>query len=177
MPYKCNADRIAWRVKNSHRQREYQRLHRLRHGRRCLKCGEFKGPESFVIRRGENGSEYDLESWCRKCRVGSRRGYKPAKEARRETLLKSKYGMSVEQFETLLKKQKNRCPICLREFGEKLKPFVDHCHNASHIRGLLCTMCNSAEGYIQTVDNARRLLRYMEANEIFYGNGAETKSS
>jgi len=52
----------------------------------------------------------------------------------------------------------------------------DHCYNTKVVRGILCTACNLAEGYLKTPERARRLLAYMEKNELFYygpqANGA-----
>jgi len=67
---------------------------------------------------------------------------------RREYHLKRKYGMTSDQYRTLLKEQGGRCKIC-----EKTKPggfarrwHIDHDHKTDAIRGLLCTKCNMALG-------------------------------
>ena len=65
------------------------------------------------------------------------------KERDRDGHLRRTYGISLEQYNTLLQKQRYRCKVCKRhecEFSTKLS--VDHDHNTNEIRGLLCTYCN-----------------------------------
>jgi hypothetical protein len=84
-------------------------------------------------------------------------------------VLKYRYGITAERYEELLQACNNKCPICRRPFRlSKKRPAVDHCHRTGITRGLLCNNCNSAEGYIGSVENARRLYEYMLKNELFY---------
>lgn len=56
-----------------------------------------------------------------------------------------KYGITLEQYEKMEKKQKGLCAICGgKELGKKLA--VDHCHTTSKVRGLLCYHCNNGLG-------------------------------
>lgn len=57
--------------------------------------------------------------------------------------LKMKYGVTRDQFEDMIKKQDNRCAICLKI----LKKFViDHNHETGKVRGILCWSCNTLLG-------------------------------
>lgn len=60
--------------------------------------------------------------------------------------LKSLYGITIEDFETILKAQRKRCALCRRKFAEDLKPCVDHDHKTGKVRGLLCYSCNTLLG-------------------------------
>lgn len=61
----------------------------------------------------------------------------------REYHLRRTYGISLEQYNSLLKKQKYRCAVCKRHESEfKTKLAVDHDHKTGEIFGLLCTHCN-----------------------------------
>jgi hypothetical protein len=64
----------------------------------------------------------------------------------RMTNVKAKYGISIEQYETMLKVQGGGCAIC----GEQCKTgkalAVDHCHKTGVVRGLLCGRCNKGLG-------------------------------
>ena len=66
--------------------------------------------------------------------------------------IKSKYGLTKEQYEELLEKQGGVCAICRQpetrttKAGVVMLLHVDHCHNSGKIRGLLCHKCNSALG-------------------------------
>jgi hypothetical protein len=58
-------------------------------------------------------------------------------------MLQYTFGITSEQYETLLQKQNHCCAICKRhetEFAKKLA--VDHDHQTQAIRGLLCWGCN-----------------------------------
>lgn len=69
----------------------------------------------------------------------------------------AKYGLTVEQYEALVKKQRGRCAIC----GTKPSRLViDHCHNTLEVRGLLCVACNGAIG--QLGDNEAGLLKALK---------------
>jgi hypothetical protein len=59
--------------------------------------------------------------------------------------LKKRYGITEEEYDKLKEKQRHKCKICSRY--EDL--YVDHDHDAGHIRGLLCHKCNSALGFLQ----------------------------
>lgn len=87
------------------------------------------------------------------------RSYRKAYRKRfgREQALKSKYGLSLEQFEELLKRQNNCCAICRERFLSTKDTHVDHCHKTKKIRGLLCYRCNHGLGKFK--DNVRNLIR------------------
>lgn len=59
------------------------------------------------------------------------------------------YGITLEEYETLLIQQGNSCAICLKPHGEDGidRLYVDHCHSTGKIRGLLCFKCNTALGH------------------------------
>lgn len=64
-----------------------------------------------------------------------------------------KHGMTQQQHDSLLKKQKNRCAICRKMFSET--PDIDHCHKTGKNRGLLCSSCNLGLGHFK--DNVKFL--------------------
>lgn len=59
--------------------------------------------------------------------------------------LKSKYNLSLDDYETLLKKQNEVCAICKESFVLH----VDHCHETGLVRGLLCRSCNLGLGFFK----------------------------
>lgn len=60
--------------------------------------------------------------------------------SRRRKLL-DKYGLTLGQYEAMLRRQKGVCAVCERP--PKKKPLnVDHDHETERVRGLLCFMCN-----------------------------------
>lgn len=82
--------------------------------------------------------------------------------------LKAKYGVTLADYNRLLSEQNNCCAICGISFEDSLKTFkkrlsVDHCHNSSAVRGLLCHLCNVGLGSFK--DNEKLLfaaLQYLQ---------------
>lgn len=57
--------------------------------------------------------------------------------------LRTKYGITEDDYNLLLKLQHGRCAIC-RTLPTKRRLCVDHCHKGGAVRGLLCNSCNRA---------------------------------
>jgi hypothetical protein len=123
---------------------------------------------------------------CQRCRDRSRqenrqRRQRIGAEGVRADNLKSKYGISVEQYDALRMAQGYRCRICGRHedeipwvrlgrprldgrpTAEPFKLVVDHCHDSRRVRGLLCAGCNSAIGHFRdNLPALRAALAYLE---------------
>jgi len=65
-----------------------------------------------------------------------------------------RYGISLDEYKVMLKKQKERCFLC-NTHNDDSKLFVDHCHTTKKVRKLLCQHCNSGLGYFK--DNKKIL--------------------
>lgn len=78
-----------------------------------------------------------------------------------KTDLKRKYGLTVEQYDDMVKSQNGVCAICKQPPGKK-RLAVDHCHKTGKNRELLCSPCNTAlhkmEQEIEWADAARNYL-------------------
>ena len=77
------------------------------------------------------------------------------------------YGLTEEDFNTLLKKQEYKCFCCSKEHKEHKSErlFVDHCHTTGKIRGLLCHHCNFALGAAKdNIETLKNLIKYLEQN-------------
>lgn len=82
------------------------------------------------------------KNWCRTCdnaRWGS---------SRRNSNLKIRYGISLEQYNILLESQNGKCAIC-GSVGINARLCVDHDRITKQVRGLLCRKCNVALGGFQ----------------------------
>ena len=77
---------------------------------------------------------------------------------RRRTILKSRYGITPEQFDCMLVSQDNKCAICKQEYH--LTMHIDHNHSTGEIRGLLCNNCNRGLGHFK--DNPMYLVKALE---------------
>lgn len=69
--------------------------------------------------------------------------------------IKKKYGITKDDYDALWEKQDGRCAICAVDLAT-VKACVDHCHQSSEVRGLLCNTCNQGLGYF--ADDPGRLL-------------------
>lgn len=58
-------------------------------------------------------------------------------------VLRSRYKLSLAEFDAMVEEQEGRCKIC-GDAHKKLN--VDHDHKTGEVRGLLCPRCNSALG-------------------------------
>jgi hypothetical protein len=160
--------------------------------KKCTKCGQDKSVDQFY-KDSKNKSK--LRSKCKRCfdiqsnEIESRRRkvdfeYKERlakrhrerrakdvegllkKQARHNTLIRN-YGIGLKEYEQLFKEQNGRCKIC--DISQELlnKPLcVDHCHSTGIIRGLLCSKCNTAIGFLQDnsliIDKASAYVRKYE---------------
>ena len=69
-----------------------------------------------------------------------------------------KYGLTWDDYQRMIATQEGRCLICQRE----ARLYVDHDHETTKVRGLLCGSCNSGIGYMgDSIANVRRALEYL----------------
>jgi len=143
--------------------------------KRCTKCREEKERDAFP--RHVNMKD-GLSSWCKFChnehtklRYRARRAAQPEElraewransaghkmrnagryaEYARNIQLRNKFGITLDDFDSLLRDQDGKCAICLRaDSGRRdhKNLSVDHCHTTGIIRGLLCDPCNKGIGH------------------------------
>lgn len=79
--------------------------------------------------------------------------------------LRKKYGITLDEYETLLAKQDGKCAICGTTESSWGSMAVDHDHTNGEIRGLLCFDCNTVLGKMKD-DPAllRRAAEYLESS-------------
>lgn len=92
-------------------------------------------------------------------------GYKEARLKRdplmnRRGHLRYAYGMTLDDFDRLLARQRKKCAICRRT---SFKPVVDHNHKTGKVRGILCPRCNCAIGFLsESPPIFKRALKYIQ---------------
>ena len=86
--------------------------------------------------------------------------------------LKKDFGLTLEQFNSMLESQNFKCKICKKEetakttIGETKTLAVDHCHQSGKIRGLLCSKCNRGLGFFQdSQENLLEAIKYLQESE------------
>lgn len=142
--------------------------------KRCPHCGKVKHTTEFT-RQKSNYGKWGFSSWCKECDNKRSKEYRinnPEKRKRlyRKHNLKSKYGLTIEDIEIMLKNQNYKCAICGKEIflhgasmdNNKIAR-VDHNHETGKVRGLLCNDCNRGIGLLK--DNPLFLanaIKYLE---------------
>jgi len=86
--------------------------------------------------------------------------------------LSKKFGISLEEYNTMLKKQHGVCAICTKEEviktkkGNFRKLAVDHDHITGKVRGLLCSNCNTSLGGFQDdIKTLEKALKYLKKHK------------
>jgi len=141
----------------------------------------------------DRGRANGISSWCKKCRAVSVREWvrnnpekrkvlkdlerlkidrsrvlNPGKEwiKQRGYVLKCRYGITLKDYDDLLKKQNFKCAICHKDSQEMTYLLhVDHCHSSNKVRGLLCAKCNQFLGCIKdSVEALHRGIEYISSS-------------
>lgn len=116
---------------------------RNRYGRnyRCKACHvvDRKMPERLLKRRD------DVKNFVVRLKISKPGEYE---YRQRKSSLKKLYGLSVEQYDTMLIAQNGVCAGCGSDkpFGNCKHFCVDHDHKTGLVRGLLCHKCNRGLG-------------------------------
>lgn len=118
----------------------------------CGRCKQWLPITSFA----RNTNKWDgLQERCRDCRkkhwdtVGKNTKTIPPLEVRRKrsrTQVIKSYGISEDEFNSMLKKQMNKCAICGTTNWGRPSPSIDHDHITGKVRALLCNRCNRTLG-------------------------------
>lgn len=134
----------------------------------CKKCREEKLISEFSFKR-PTGRKPGFQPRCKSCCIEDTKQWRleQSPDRLKDLYLQRTYKITLQEYQSILKKQNNKCLLCTRDFnfttidGPGLfpdSPVVDHCHSKGHVRGLLCNECNRGLGYfhdnIKTLENA-----------------------
>jgi hypothetical protein len=93
-----------------------------------------------------------------------KRNPEKVKLLRRRRLLREKYGMTLEEWNTMFSKQGKRCAICeCKTVNGSRNWHVDHDHRTGRVRSILCNNCNQLlAGARDDAKNLRSAISYLE---------------
>lgn len=141
----------------------------------CCVCEDRKSFDAFYnLKNKSDGKSYR----CKVCDGKARQKWtrnNPERSYRsvRSKQLKYKYGITLDQYEELLKSQDECCAICGLHYTENKvishgkkhvthNLSVDHNHKTGDVRGLLCNQCNCGLGLLgDTEKSIEKVLVYL----------------
>lgn len=119
----------------------------------CSKCSSWLPLDFFGINRREASGR---QAYCKTCNSTYMSTFR----------FEHKYGVSPENYQSMLDKQGGTCAICgkkPRRTGGRLA--IDHDHKTGVIRGLLCNPCNSMLGRLdEDPSKFERAIQYLKAD-------------
>lgn len=104
--------------------------------------------------------------------VRTKKYYKENLDKVRNRKLINAYGITLIEYESLLKKQKGVCAICKTKgvkidnrTGLQMRLAVDHDHKTGKVRGLLCCKCNLLLGGLSEDSKLMiKIIKYIKEN-------------
>lgn len=149
---------------------------------RCVTCKAVKGLNRFYKssksssgRKGQCiecykrvGDEYRSRPEVRKVyseKAKRRREEEPERHRTyyRKSALRNKYGITLGDYDAMLREQNGRCAICFSPQPSGVSLYIDHCHDTGAVRGLLCHPCNAGIGFLEDdVNRMKSAIRYLE---------------
>jgi len=151
-------------------------------GRVCSICSEFKLWDAYSWKRSKRYKDKTTkinqikQPKCKSCAHIETNKWRnnQSRERLKHLYLMNTYGLSYENFITMLGSQNYKCKLCYREIksdieGRRLKSdsaVVDHNHITGRVRGILCNECNRGLGYFH--DNKGTLMnaiKYLSEDE------------
>jgi hypothetical protein len=80
--------------------------------------------------------------------------------------LKTRYNITLNDYERLYKSQNGKCAICKCPETNMQKLSIDHCHTSTNIRALLCRKCNTGLGaFNDNVEYLNAAIEYLKKHE------------
>lgn len=117
--------------------------------KQCSSCEKYQPIEQFSWQ-----SKGYYCPYCKECDA----------RKNRDIILRKTFGLSIEQYNSILEIQEWKCPICNVPYENSPKSFaVDHDHASGKVRGILCGLCNPGIGYFKdNPSHLRMAAKYLE---------------
>jgi len=139
----------------------------------CKNCGQEKPLDQYYTHPKTKDRK---GSWCKPClhkRLAEKRKDPEQKELWKEygrrSTLKKRYGITANEYDSMIEAQGGVCAICNtntsggRGPGSRLA--VDHNHETGQVRALLCSMCNQGIGmFKENVEVMQKAIDYLSSH-------------
>lgn len=151
-----------WRRKNSEKVRAAGRIRNERY--------KNKDPEAYKKRKHEYYVKHkermlrQSKQWAKdnpeQARAIQKKSRKKRQARTRDYVLRTKYGITLKEYNNLVDKQGGHCPLCGNVLADNYA--VDHCHDTGRVRGVLCRGCNTGVGLLRhDVKVLRNAIKYL----------------
>jgi len=146
--------------------------------KRCSLCGEVKEHADFH-KDSKNIYGKGLAYYCKECANSKSRACHSRlkitpeyKVEKRNSYIKFKYDISLDEYLEKLKAQGSTCAICkVKLLAQGSGTHLDHCHRTGKLRAFLCTNCNRGLGHFQdSTENLKSAIAYLASH-----NSGETE--
>lgn len=124
-----------------YRQRNILRSEANDKNRTCITCRKLLSDDKYT--------KNELNKKWRTCRTCKKEYQQKRKEYSKNARLIAEYGITIDEYNLMLKKQKGLCAICgnietktHHKNNLIMELSVDHCHETKKVRALLCSKCN-----------------------------------
>jgi len=167
------------------KQREYQKEYRLRNleksreqERKRAASGRNASREAYNAYMREWGAKNKERlnearrkrlktdpKYAEKQREKDRERYANNPLSRRNTSIKTKYGITLDTYNSMYESQNGKCAICEGSFesGSRRGLVIDHCHTEGNVRRLLCRQCNTGLGQFKdSVSLLEKAIKYLK---------------
>lgn len=145
-----------WYSKNRSKRLSYLRVYHPKHRPKVRENTNARAREWYhrtkktrahLLRAAEKRYyERNKEKMRLKNKIWVHKNYAYTLEYRRRLSLKKNFGITIEQYDAMLKEQNGVCAICGNKCKSGRRLAVDHCHKTGLNRGLLCANCNRGLG-------------------------------
>lgn len=94
---------------------------------------------------------------------GSAQEYQRNKDNYRNTYMKRVYGITLNEYNSMLDQQHGVCYVCHKPPTGERRLAIDHCHTTGSVRKLLCSNCNTVLGLVkEDVNIMNKLINYIK---------------
>lgn len=150
--------------------------------KKCSLCGEMKKFEDFNKDK-TNVKGKGFSYYCKKCATEKARQWTADNKTnpnyrrkKKNNYVKHRFGITVEQYEEMLKEQNYKCGICRIDLPKHgYFTHLDHCHSSGKIRKFLCSNCNRGLGHF--MENKEFLMAAIEYIDAHTDDGNQKEGS
>lgn len=135
-----------------------------------------------MCKKGRYYDEFEnkFKPYCKECSIKywenyspersaakSRRSYMRNKDNQRNHTLKHLFGITLADYNRMLKEQNFVCAVCEKTVEQNKKALsVDHCHVTGKVRALLCTTCNLGMGvFNDNIELLQKAIEYLQKHK------------